>query len=537
MPVMTGGQALVGALAAHGVDTIFGMPGSHSLVIYDALVDCPAIQHISVRHEQGAAFMADGYARVTGKVGVCLTTTGPAALNTFGSLATSYGDSIPVLLLCTQVPSDFIGQNKGFYHEIPHQMGMLERVTKYSVSVRSGQQIADSVREAFRIALDGRPRPVALELPYNVLNAEWEVTISDPAARTRSKPGPNEVEAAMTLITQAKRPIIWIGGGATTSGVSTELRQLAELIQAPVLSTPLGKGVLSADHPLDVGFLAVKTPVQVYMKTCDLMIAIGTRLSFISTERWTLPFPQKMIHIDIDPEVIGRNYPVTLGIVADARETLKAIVERLEVDATRCESRESEVRALKEQVRTDWESDIPREYQLIQRIRSALPRETIVVGGPTMASYLTWRMFDLFEPRHYPYPLSCATVGYALPAALGAKLANPDRPVVAMCGDGGFMLTCQELATAVQYGVNVVIMLFNDNGYEVLRLQQQERFGRYSEVDLKNPDFVAMARSFGAESWRVEVDQLREAIRPALALEKMVLLEIPVTLAADVITA
>ena len=540
MPRMTGGQALVEILAAHGVETVFGMPGSHSLAIYDALAAGSAIRHISIRHEQGAAFMADGYARSTGKVGVCITTTGPAALNTLGALSTSYTDSCPVMLLCTQVPRDYIGKDKGIYHEIPDQLGMLERITKFAARPNNPQEIVDLVREAYRQALDGRPRPVALELPADILNEEGDVTILAPAPLSPKQPTSEDIEAARRLIVDAKRPVVWVGGGVVSSGASAELAQFVELIQAPVLSTTLAKGALPGDHPLELGFLAVKQPVQEYLATCDLVIAIGTRFSYISTERWTIPLPKRMIHIDIDESVIGRNYPVTLGVAADARESLRALVGQLrdaQGSAPR-ESRTDEVRELKDAVHADWKQEIPRDYRILQRIREVLPRNAIISGDPTMCMYLAWRMLDAYEPRGFLYPMACATLGYGYPAALGAKLAHPDRPVVAICGDGGFMLSCQEMATAAQYGINVVVLLFNDDGFEVLRIQQDDRFGRRSEVDLKNPDFVAMAQSFGVDGVRVDdVDRLGAVIETALGNNRPTLIEIPLAIGADTITA
>ena len=538
MPRLTGGQAVVQTLLAEGVDTVFGIPGSHSLSIYDALLDVPEIRHVLVRHEQGAAFMADGYARSTGRLGVCLTTTGPAALNTLGALATSYGDSCPVLLLCTQIPSAYIDAGKGVYHEVPDQLGMLERVTGFSARASGVAEIVPKLRAAIRSALSGRPRPVALELPVDVLDAADEVAI--PAASQPSRPAPSRdgIEKAVDLIEQSKRPILWAGGGVVSGGACAELAQLAETLQAPVLTTNLGKGALPADHPLHLGYLLGQRPVRDYLKGCDLLLAVGTRFSYLATDKWTLQLPETVIHIDIDPEMIGKNYPAALPLAGDAAATLEAILGQLSTDSLPRQGRQAEVADLKAEVRSLWQEALPVETRMIQDVRSALPRETIFAMDVTVCTNLGWQMLDIYAPRTYLYPMGGCTLGYGLPAALGAKVAHPDRPVVAICGDGGFMLTCQELATAVQYGLPVVILVFDDRGYGILRIQQDDRFGQRSEVDLVNPDFVALGKAFGAEAVRVErLDGIGPAIEAALESEKPTLIEVPVKLGLQKITA
>lgn len=528
---ITGGQVLVEALVSEGVDTVFGIPGTHSLYVYDALLDAPEIRHILVRHEQGAAFMADGYARSTGKVGVCLTTTGPATLNTFGALATSYGDSCPVLLLCTELAREYIGKGKGIFHEVPDQLGMLERVTGFCARANSGEELVGLLREAIFRARSGRPRPTALELPADVLKEPVEGTVSSRRRPARPEPDPRQLQRAIELIVNARRPIIWAGGGVISSGAHEELARLAEVLGAPVLTTNLGKGALPADHPLHLGYLVGQPPVREYLTGCDLLLAVGTRFTYLATDRWTLRLPEQIVHCDIDPEVIDKNYRASVGVVGDARAILEALLAECERRPGPSEDRAHEVASLKEDVRAIWSRQIPLEYQLIQDIRSAMPRETIVAGDPTVCSYLAWQMLDMYEPRSYLYPMGCATLGYSLPAALGAKVAHPDRPVVAICGDGGFLFTCQELGTAVQYGIPVVTLVFNDNGYGLLRTQQDDLFGRRNAVDLGDTDFVALAEAFGADALRLEdVCQLEGALRAALEKEKPTVIEIPVVL-------
>jgi acetolactate synthase-1/2/3 large subunit len=326
----------------------------------------------------------------------------------------------------------------------------------------------------------------------------------------------------------------------TTSGAHGELAELAEMLQAPVLTTNMGKGAIPADHPLHLGYLSGQLPVRDYLARCDLLVAVGTRFSFITTDRWALPLPRPIVHIDIDPEEIDKNYPAAVGVVGDAAAALRAIIRQLQQgdDPAPRLSRTGEVAALKAEVRAIWEADMPVEHALVTDIRAALPREAIVSMDPTVCAYAAWSMLDVYEPRSYLYPMGGATLGYGFPAALGAKVAHPGRPVVAICGDAGFMVSCQALATAVQYGINVVLLLFNDEGYGVLRIQQDRHFGRRSQVDTVNPDFAAMAHAFGADGVRVKgPGQVKAALEAGLENDKPTLIEIPVALSVQTITA
>jgi acetolactate synthase-1/2/3 large subunit len=312
---------------------------------------------------------------------------------------------------------------------------------------------------------------------------------------------------------------------------------LAEALPAPIVTTNLGKAAVPGDHPLCLGYTVGQKPVRQYLEQCDLMLAVGTRFSYLATDCWTMKFPETVIHIDIDAGVIGRNYDVTQGLVGDAGGILEAILDRLGERSPPPGDRRGEVAALKAAVHSIWTSEIPREHQLIQDIRAALPRSTIVAGDPSMCAYLAWQMLDLYAPRSYLYPMGGATLGYGFPSALGAKAAHPDRPVVAICGDAGFLFSCQELATAVQYDLNIVTLIFNDSGYGALRVQQDDVFGRRSEVDLRSPDFVALAESFGAAAQRVEdLDQLQPVLSAALGHSCPTVIEVPVALSVQNLT-
>jgi len=411
---------------------------------------------------------------------------------------------------------------------------MLERVTGFCARPKDGEELVDRVREAMFRARSGRPRPVALELPEDILKGPVETTSTSPRSTERPKPDSSQLRRAMELIADAERPIIWAGGGVVSSGAHEELTELADVLQAPVLTTNLGKGAIPADHPLYIGYLMGQPLVREYLAGCDLLLAVGTRFTYLATGRWTLPLPERIVHCDIDPEVIDKNYKASVGVVGDARSTLQALLAECRDRPAVSGNREREVASLKEEVRALWRRQIPLEYQLIQDIRAAMPRETIVAGDPTMCSYLAWQMLDIYEPRSHLYPMGCATLGYSLPAALGAKVAHLDRPVVSICGDAGFLFTCQELGTAVQYGIPTVTLVFNDNGFGVLRVQQDDLFGRRNAVDLGHTDFVALAQAFGADGLRVEdVRQLKGALRSALERDRPTVIEIPIALSVE----
>lgn len=527
---MTGGEAVVRSLVAHEVSTVFGIPGAHTLAVYDALCDADSIRHIIARHEQGAAFMADGYARVSGQVGVCLSTTGPAALNTLTSLGTAFSDSSPVLCIASQIPAAGIGQGKGFLHECQDQLGCFRPVTKWCAAANTVRTIPDVMAEAFIQMQTGRPRPTAVEIPCDVLDASDHVTIPEAAGALRLEPQPGQVDQAVQLLKTAQYPVIWAGGGVISSGASDELQQLAEHLQAPVFTTVLGKGAFADDHPLAAGSTVLHPAAQAFLAKCDSMLAVGTRFTEEETERWALRLPPSLIHIDVDREEIGRNYPATVGVVGDARESLRQINEQLQ-DKLPNELNIGRIAELRQGILHDCQAHAPEGVELVQTLRSVLPRETIVVNDLTVAAYWCRRLLDIYEPRTYLYPWGFCTLGFGVPAAIGAKLARPDRPVVVLSGDGGFLFNCQELAVAVQYNLPIIVLLFNDSAYGVLRPQQQALYGRTHAVDLVNPDFMALAQAFGVAGRRVtSIKQLGPAIAQAIKADRTTLLEVPLSM-------
>lgn len=525
---MTGGEAVVRSLAAHNVDTVFGIPGTHNLAIYDALREATGIRHILARHEQGAAFMADGYARASGEIGVCVSTTGPAALNTLASLGTAFSDSSPVLCIASQIPAEGIGLDKGYLHECQDQLGSFAPVTKWRARADTVESIPGVMREAFAQMQSGRPRPTAVEVPCDTLDAYDDVTIPAPAAVDRPAPDPERVEQAARLLKTARRPVIWTGGGVISSNAGAELRQLAERLQAPIFTTVLGKGAVADDHPLAAGATILHPAARAFLAESDLMLAVGTRFTEEESDRWGLCLPGSLIHIDVDPEEIDRNYPATVGVVGDARAALQMINGQLQDLQKQDSGGDAGIAEMRQKVWRYCQERAPEGVELVQTLRKALPRETIVVSDLTVAAYWCRRLLDIYEPRTNIYPWGFCTLGFGLPAAIGAKVARPDRPVVALCGDGGFLFNCQELAAAVQSDVPIVTLVFNDSAYGVLRPQQEVRYGQAHAVDLVNPDFVGLARSFGVDGCRVtSIEQLGPAIAKAIEADRSTLIELP----------
>ena len=384
---ITGGEAVVRSLEAHQVDTVFGIPGTHNLAIYEALRQTDSIRHILARHEQGAAFMADGYARASGQVGVCLSTTGPAALNTLASLGTAYSDSSPVLCIASQIPAEGIGLDKGFLHECRDQLASFAPVTKWRARADTVDAIPALMREAFAQMLNGRPRPTAVEIPCDTLDDSADLTITAAASAHRLAPDSEQIEQAARLLRAARQPVIWAGGGAIGSNAGDELRQLAERLQAPVFTTVLGKGVLPEDHPLAAGNVLLHPASRAFLAECDLMLAVGTRFTEEETDRWALRMPDSLIHIDIDPEEIDRNYPATVGIVADARAALQQISARLH-DVRRQQSDQAAgIADLRQRIWRYCQARAPEGVELVHTLRTALPRDAIIVSDLTVAAY------------------------------------------------------------------------------------------------------------------------------------------------------
>ncbi len=525
MPVLTGGQALVAQLLREGVEVVFGLPGVQLDWAFDALYEArDQIRVIHTRHEQATSYMADGYARSTGKLGVCLVVPGPGVLNAMAGLATAYACNSRVLCLTGQIPSDQIDKGRGLLHEIPHQLEALRSVTKWATRALRPDAVPSLVHEACVQLKSGRPRPVALEIPPDVLQKTAEVELLPPASPELPEPDSELVEEAARLLGQAQQPLIFAGGGVLVAEAWDELRALAELLEAPVVLTMDGKGALDDRHDLAQNMVAARelTP------QADVILVVGTRFLQPATSDWG-PRQQAVIQLDIDPEEIGRNYPPTIGIVADAKRGLAALLNRLPLYNRRRESRRAELRALKERIfDLLWEVQPQASYAMA--LREALPEEGILVSESTQVGYWTWNAFPVYRPRTFLTSGYQGTLGFGFATALGAKVGHPDQPVLSLNGDGGFFYNLPELATMVQHRLNVITVVFNDNAYGNVRRIQKERFGgRFIASDLYNPDFVLLAQSFGIEGVRVGTPEaLRDVVTDAVRDPRPILIEVPV---------
>lgn len=527
MKTITGGQAAVEALKALGVRHVFGIVSVHNIPIYDAILQDGTITPIGVCHEQGAVHAADGYARATGRLGVAITSTGPGAANSMTALYEASFASSPVLMITGQVDTDYYGKGKGFLHEAENQLPMLRTVTRRAESVRRTSAIATTIVSVAHDLLSGRPQPGAVEIPIDLQYAQAEFTpphVDEPA---RTEPNPSALAAATDRLRAARRPLIWAGGGVITAGAARALQQLAETLNAPVVTSTNGRGAIPEDHPLCLGPLAGDPRVEPVIAEADVTLAVGTRFQSGATRQWAMRVPGDLIHIDADPSVIGRNYHPAARVVGDARLALTGILESLgqvETDAgflARCRAARDEARAaIRKQIGPDHEA-------IMDTMRELLPREANIVRDATIPAYL-WgnRLIPIVAPRTSYQPTSAA-IGPALPLAIGAAIGSGAKTAVIQ-GDGGFMLSLGELATAVQHHVPVIVCVFNDRGYGILRVIQANTFeGRQTGVDLATPDFAAVACAFGMPGETVRgVEEFRQAFGRAVNADGPYLLDI-----------
>ncbi|MCX7618259.1 thiamine pyrophosphate-binding protein [Tepidiforma sp.] len=501
---MTGGEAVYHALRALGVEHVFGIVSVHNIPIYDAIHRLGGITPVAVRHEQGALHAADGYARATGRLGVAIASTGPGTTNAMTGLYEAQFASSRVLLITGQVESLFYGKGKGFLHEAEAQLPMLRTVTRRAESVRRTEDIAETIVSVARDISTGRPAPGAVEIPIDLQYARAEVDVPHVEGWPRIRPQRDALSRAADVLKSARRILIWAGGGVLAAGAEAELQQLAEALGAPVVTSANGRGAIPEDHPLALGPLSAHPGLQEVFETAEAVLAVGTRFQAGPTRNWTLRFGGRLIHVDADPAVIGRSYQPDVPVVGDARLALAALLRDL--DGHRADpdyaARAAELRdAAREQVRREIGPD----YEAIMdAIRDLAPRDALIVRDATVPAYL-WgnRLLPILAPRTSLYPTSAA-IGPALPLAIGAAI-GAGRPAVVIQGDGGFMLNIGELATAAQYAAPVIVCVFNDRGYGVLRSIEGRTFeGRQFGVDLATPDFVRVAEGMGIPAEAVD---------------------------------
>lgn len=533
MPEVHGGEIVVRTLKTLGVDTLFGLPGIHALAIYDALLHHPEVRHIMVRHEQTAAYAADGYARVSGRPGVCITTTGPGAANSAAAMGTAYADSVPLLNVMSNIPAALLDKQKGYLHEAKDQMAMFAALTAWNGRVVRPQDIPAAIGRAFEVMLGGRPRPTAIEVATDALTQRVEVEsvpwLTEAPRRQPPAPDAAAVQNAADLLARAERPFIWAGGGVNRSGAWDELRRLAERLGAPVATTIQGSGAIPADHPLATAYRPFERPLTDLVAQADVLLAVGTRFTHSQTGGWRMVLPSHLIHVTIDPEDVGKNYPAEVAVIGDARRSLAAILAALPGSAGEGRACWADLGPVREAIAAQNRDRGRAEAAVMDVLRSVPARDAVFVLDQTKPAYWMARAFPVYEPRTFIYP-GYGTLGFAFPTAFGVKAALPDRQVICICGDGGFQFALPELATAVQFGINFPVVMFNDNQYGVLGDLQDMMFeGRRYSIDLVNPDFQRLVQSYGLRYARAEgPDELATALDAALHADRMTLVEVPI---------
>lgn len=524
MTTMTGGEAIVSGLVAHGVDTVFGLPGAQIYGLFDAFHQAQ-LKVIGARHEQACGYMAFGYARASGRPGVFSVVPGPGVLNASAALLTAFGCNEPVLCLTGQVPTDYLGRGRGHLHEMPDQLATLRTFVKWAERIEYPGAAPTLVSRAFQEILSGRRGPAALEMPWDVFTQRAETIASkDLAPFPAPLPDPDRISKAAALVAKSKAPMIFVGAGAIDA--RDEILELAEMLDAPVVAFRSGRGIVSNAHELG---LTMAAAYKLWPQT-DLMIGIGSRMELPTTFRWPFkPDGLKSIRIDIDPAEM-RRLPVDVGVVADAKAGTSALVTAVSKSGfTKTAGRRAAIREATAASLREIQAVQP-QMAYLTILREVLPHDAIVTDELSQVGFASWYGFPVYEPRTFITSGYQGTLGSGFPTALGAKVARPDRPVVAITGDGGFMFGVQELATAVQYNIGVVTLVFNNNSYGNVRRDQRERFdGRVVASDLVNPDFVRLAESFGVAATKVTTpDQFRPALEKALAHGGPALIDIEV---------
>lgn len=540
---LKGSELLGEALMREGVDVIFGYPGGVVLPFYDYLYGS-RLRHILVRHEQGATHMADGYSRATGKVGVALVTSGPAATNTVTGLTTAHMDSVPMVVITGQVPTALIGNDAFQEADI---VGMTRPCTKYSYLLKNSNDITQAVKEAFYIASTGRPGPVLIDVPKDVFVGEGKAHFPDKVNLRSYHPAyeghAGQIKEAARAILRARKPVLYTGGGIIISGANPALTELSEYAAIPVTNTLLGLGGISGNHPNFLGMLGMHGTWYANMAVAesDLLIAVGARFDDRATGKVDeFAKHAKIIHIDIDPSGIQKNIKVDIPIVGDARQVLEKLVEEVRQLAPR-EQFAAKHTGWNDQI-GDWKKSYPLQYEmdnnsikpqwLIEEICRFAPDDAIVATDVGQHQMWTAQYFRFLKPRTLLTSGGLGTMGYGFPAALGAQVAYPERPVIAIVGDGGFQMNIQELATAAQYNLPVKVFIVNNQNLGMVRQWQEIYYQkRYSHVDLScSPDFVKVAEAYGVKGFRAtRPSELDDMVDAAMKHEGPVVMDCLVT--------
>jgi thiamine pyrophosphate-dependent acetolactate synthase large subunit-like protein len=525
---LTGADLVVRRLRDHGIRQVFGYPGGQLTPLYDALARDGTVRHILARDEQAACFMADGYARASGQPGVCLAVCGPGVLNAATPLATAFTDSVPVLLISGQIHRTGRGLRSGYYHE-NDQLTTCATLTRWTGRAEDVTQIVPSLDHALKAARGPRPGPALFEIPVDALRQET-TSLDTPAVSPVPEPlAPREedLEALADLVSAWRRPLILAGGGVITSGASQRLQEVAERLGAPVFHTAMGKSALPSAHPLAAGMpwhratsdlSGMEQFFSPLFEQADGLLAVGCRFTQLTTGTWALKLPEQLAQIDVDQEELGRHYPAAVAVQADARVALEGLLDRLPSSR-----------------REPWTNPRPTGERwglpgidLVTPLRRALPEDGILVADITRLAYILMTEFPVFGPRTFLHPAGYVSMGYAIPAALGTRTAFPNRPIVAVVGDGCFLMSGMELATAVQENLPIVIVLINDGSLTLIKAIQERRYGgRFLGVDLRNPDFGLFAQAFDVRHQAVQTgDEFASALEKALPAAETSLIEV-----------
>jgi acetolactate synthase-1/2/3 large subunit len=515
--VHTGADEVVGVLREAGVNAVFGIPSIHNIRLYEALRGEPLIRHILCRHEATAAHMADGYARAGNRVGVVVASTGPGTGYAVPALQEAWGSCSPLVLVTTNVPLPKIGKGLGVLHEMEAQDSLFRSITKSVLTVRASADINGMTHEAIDRACSGRPGPVCLEIPTDLLNHEVSGQQTG-GLRDSGSQGPIPgLDSAVSLLQQAKQPLVVVGTDAVRAQLGPDVTRLAEILSAPVIATTHGKGVIPEDHYLAFGNAVRKGTVREMASVCDVVLAVGTRLREVDAKRRGLRLP-RLIHVDWDRRWVGKNFPTELALIGPVPAILKGLLDRMEQSPAAGERiqwvKEMGERLAREEAHI---RDSRAEPAYIDAVREVLPREGILVIDNTQLGYWAEYFYPSYASGGLVGAKGSSTIGFAFAAAMGVRLAQPETPVIAVIGDGGFMYSAQELVTCIRHGIGFPVVVVNDNAYGVIAYLQRNAYGKEFESRLLNPDLMTLAEAFGVEATRVENPKdLKQALNHAL---------------------
>ncbi|MAE66278.1 MAG: acetolactate synthase [Phycisphaeraceae bacterium] len=530
---MTGACAVVDTLAAQGIDRVFGVPGGHTVPLFDALLHQDDVSLVLGRHEQGLVGMADGYNRASGRLGVVTTTSGPGVANMAAAMGSATTDTVSVLAISSTVATGLVGRNRGGLHDLNESIDIMRPVCRAVHRCRSVDEIPQAIADLIDRITNGRPGAAYCEIPNDLLVAEADVDIPAPVARKRTAPDSSAIDKAAAMLSSAQRPVIWAGTGTVISGAGDTLVRLAERLGAVVTTSALARGVISADHPNAVIRNPIKgEAVDAVIHDADVVLAVGTMFRQEDASQWSIEFGGRLIHVDIDPEEIDRSYPADLGIVADAGAALEAIERALPArdpagPAWRARAREAQDDAL-----AGLRSVGPTEMQAVDMLRAASPHDAVIVCDRCNLGYWAHRCMPAYEPRTFQYPLGYGGIGPALPQAIGAKMACPDRPVVCVIGDGGFQYTGSDLIVAVEHQVPITIVLCNNHCFGAIKAGMTRGYG-HADIGctLVNPNFQRLAEAYGVPAVRVHrIEDFGDALDRAIRSAALNMIELTVDL-------